>query len=1009
MTPEVAARFDALPRLDRANVLAAAIPCKVCSTPAPFFDVTDFGQTEIFGPTGIAVAWHRCPHCGFLFTPLCDDWTPDEFRRFIYNDDHTLIDGEYVDARPRGVVKWMAEMLADHKDARILDYGGGNGRFAQLMREAGFHRLEAYDPISIPERPVGPFDIITCMEVIEHSPTPVETLADMRSFLAEEGVILLSEVLQPADIDKIKCSWWYCGTRNGHISTFADRTLVELCRPKGLVYHRAVGGLHAMRRGQRFLDLANRQGPPLEYHRLGAPDHGTSEKFHGMEDIPGWRFRWTAAATIEWSIDVAPGTGRIQVLIPFRNQSRGGFASECRISLGDAEVTATVRESSLFAEFDAPDPGPVTVTLRTPPLNQGAGADSRSVGIALRVVPGVALFESTDRHRAAPEHQTDPRADNLGSALKLIASDVSAWREARRLEMDHLKQTDGIDLKEQLEGYVRFSGPNWHHSFTQVMDLVAGKLWTNGRQLTRGEVFGEAGELRPERGRVLLPGVDTRYLRAAQIDEFERFELLPEFENPYTEFALPYPLNRNMGKAKAPPFSVYRARAADLFLSALGYQLFRADDGTYFPAASTRAYSEVAMAGPHVTVDGCVVVVQDAFEGTNFSHFLFDWVPRIGHFLKSGIENPLACMFIMGGIPSDFHVHVVQALCDIYALSENQFIFPRQPEIWHITGSVYFFSDLGKGSMHPANMAHPLSIAIIREVCSRIQTAAGEIKRIYISRGDTPLRRIANEAELFQELKSFGFVEIQLGTLPYLEQVKLVRGAEVIVAPHGMGLTHIAFHEGQPLIVELHNPAIGTDTYAFPARALGFKYRPVLGIDLGGYTQHFTISPRDVANVLLEEGLAPLGEADGDALSRIQTKFLGGVQSVRATEVYDVSPLRPDGRVFRHERDDVTVQPDNNCGWLEVAGLVTGAVCHCSCDVWLPAFFKGGRVTLSCTGLALSAARPADPGKTDQWQTMTINGIVTKPLLNFVLRCDADAGVAFYSGGWRFEYGSGPN
>jgi hypothetical protein len=385
MTPELAARFAALPRLDRSNRMTAAIPCKICGGPAPFFDVKDFGIVDVFGPTGIIVPWHRCPACGFLFTTLCDDWTSDDFRRFIYNDDHLLADGDYLETRPRNTAAMMARLLADHRDMRILDYGSGIGLFARLMRESGFHRIEAYDPYSMPARPAGPFDIITCIETIEHSPTPVETLDDMRSLLADDGIILLGEVLQPANIDVIKCSWWYCGTRNGHVSTFADRTIVELCRPAGLIFHPAAAGPHALRRGSRFLDLAQRQGPALAYFRLGAPRSGAAAAFHGVEDIPGWQFRWTITDTIRWRVIVPPEAERVQILIPFCNQSRAGFAAECHIGLGDTQAVATIRESSLFAEFDAPMAGPVMVSLGTPPLREGANG-AKGVGIGLRVV-----------------------------------------------------------------------------------------------------------------------------------------------------------------------------------------------------------------------------------------------------------------------------------------------------------------------------------------------------------------------------------------------------------------------------------------------------------------------------------------------------------------------------------------------------------------------------------------------------------------------------------------------
>jgi hypothetical protein len=345
-------------------------------------------------------------------------------------------------------------------------------------------------------------------------------------------------------------------------------------------------------------------------------------------------------------------------------------------------------------------------------------------------------------------------------------------------------------------------------------------------------------------------------------------------------------------------------------------------------------------------------------------------------------------------------------VCEIYRLDDRQFIFPREPATWHVSGHIYFFSDLKAANMHPANMAHDRSIAIIRDVCSRIRTGIGDGKRIYISRGDTPLRRIANEAELFHQLESLGFIEVKLGSLPILEQIKLMRGADVIVAPHGMGLTHIAFHEGRPLIVELHNPTIGTDSYAFPAHALGFRYRSIVGTDLGEAANHFYIDPRQVMAVLTEEGVLPTPTVDDRAPSPVQSRFVGGVQSTGATETTDVAPAVANTLVYRHVRDDVSSQPDNNIGWLETSGLTKGRLYHCTCDVWLPSDFQGDGVTLSCSDLASILVRAADLRKRDQWQTISIDGTANAGLVNFVLRCDGTGAAVLYSAAWRF--GPGP-
>jgi hypothetical protein len=622
---------------------------------------------------------------------------------------------------------------------------------------------------------------------------------------------------------------------------------------------------------------------------------------------------------------------------------------------------------------------------------------------------GLIPLENVNEKCRVSKPQSDPRESNLLSTMTVIGSAVWAWREACRIELADLIENESIGIEEQLERYLRFGGPNWNDGRMRLMNRITDRLRAGGQDISRGDLFGADGEIKEEVVQAAIPSFTAHYLRAAQTDGFERFELLPEFDNPFAGLALPPPLNINMGKAKGPALVAYRTEAVDLFLSAMGYQLFRASDGIYWPAVSTRAYPQEAMECPHVTVDKCVVIVQDVFEGSSYAHFLLDWVPRLGNFLNSGLADPSCCVFVLGGVPSEFHVHVIRALCEIYSLSEKQFVFPQNPQIWHIAGSVYCFSDLKETIMHPAHMAHRRSMAIMREVCSHIRTSCGEGKRIYISRGDTPLRRIANETELFDQLRSFGFMEVRLGSIPFLEQVKLVRGADVIVAPHGMGLTHIAFHQGQPLILELHNPAIGTDAYAFIAHALGFKYRAILGTDLGGDAHHFNVLPQDVVRALSQEGISPVLKTDSDAPPGIHTKFMGGVQSIAASEVLEISPFRPHNAVYRHVRDDERMQPDNNVGWLEAAGLIKGGVYHCYCEVWIPSDFRGNQVIIECANLASAVAGRVNLASRDQWQTIGINGVATECVLNFVLRCDSDAGAVFYSSGWSVSFGAKVN
>lgn len=397
MKPDLASRLAALPKLAASNASSATLQCKICAAPAEFFDVTDFWKGSAFfrfGPSGIAVQHHRCRGCGFMWAPLFDDWTTEDFKHHIYNEEYGLVDGEYAGARPQRTAEHMAKWLEGFEKARILDYGSGAGLFTKHMREAGFDRITSFDPFSEPTRPTGRFDIITCFEVIEHSPTPVQTMRDLASFLGKDGCIILGESLQPPDIAKLRCGWWYCMPRNGHISFYTDRSLAALAGQAGLLFHPGAG-LHAFSRpaAGKFADLARRIGLPLFPITLGSPpatDNSPDIKtvWHGVESFSGVPTRWARAAEMSWRIIIPPCTPvSARIRIPFLGQVRPEFAAESRLTVDGADAKATVQDGAIVAECTIAEPAAVTITLRTPPVMVPARlAESptrRQLGIAV--------------------------------------------------------------------------------------------------------------------------------------------------------------------------------------------------------------------------------------------------------------------------------------------------------------------------------------------------------------------------------------------------------------------------------------------------------------------------------------------------------------------------------------------------------------------------------------------------------------------------------------------------
>ena len=98
-------------------------------------------------------------------------------------------------------------------------------------------------------------------------------------------------------------------------------------------------------------------------------------------------------------------------------------------------------------------------------------------------------------------------------------------------------------------------------------------------------------------------------------------------------------------------------------------------------------------------------------------------------------------------------------------------------------------------------------------------------KRIYISREDATRRRVHNFDEVHELLQSFGFAEYKLSDHSVREQVALFANADVIVSPHGAGLTNIIFSTSAS-IIELFGET-KKSTYYRLAEFMGHEYQPL--------------------------------------------------------------------------------------------------------------------------------------------------------------------------------------
>jgi capsular polysaccharide biosynthesis protein len=84
-----------------------------------------------------------------------------------------------------------------------------------------------------------------------------------------------------------------------------------------------------------------------------------------------------------------------------------------------------------------------------------------------------------------------------------------------------------------------------------------------------------------------------------------------------------------------------------------------------------------------------------------------------------------------------------------------------------------------------------------------VRKIASTGRRIYVSRNESKMRRVVNEDDLLPMLEKLGFEIVRPGLLPLAQQVREFASADVVVSPHGAGLTNILFCRPDAKLVEI--------------------------------------------------------------------------------------------------------------------------------------------------------------------------------------------------------------
>ncbi|MEJ8802714.1 glycosyltransferase family 61 protein [Pontibacter sp. H249] len=223
-------------------------------------------------------------------------------------------------------------------------------------------------------------------------------------------------------------------------------------------------------------------------------------------------------------------------------------------------------------------------------------------------------------------------------------------------------------------------------------------------------------------------------------------------------------------------------------------------------------------------------------ENNNY-HWFFDCLPRL-YFLLNTVQESIKII-----MRSDLPLYQLDTIKFILAdYPQAELVFIGKHEKWQLEEFIL-----------PSFMANPQSGFLPQPVGQWLQEkiwrgykvqAGVPKKRIYVSRANARTRRVLNEQELLPILAKYNVEVVRAEELTYQQQVQLFFDAEVVVAPHGAGLTNLLFSE-RCKVLELHPANLIKTHYFLLCKGFGFEYSAVVGT-AGDRLEDYTVDVREV-------------------------------------------------------------------------------------------------------------------------------------------------------------------
>jgi hypothetical protein len=239
-----------------------------------------------------------------------------------------------------------------------------------------------------------------------------------------------------------------------------------------------------------------------------------------------------------------------------------------------------------------------------------------------------------------------------------------------------------------------------------------------------------------------------------------------------------------------------------------------------------------------IVLEEAIVLSTYGIDG--YYHWLFDVIPKLLHFLKHSERNHNYKIIINGK-----RLAFKEEAFDLLNLKSNLILISESKK------DIFIKNCIIPDFVHPIGVPSITTIELIRnsfrnDSYKEVHSA----KKIYVGR-KSKRRNIINENLLINMLNDLGFVHNYLENMSFKDQINLFKSAEIIIGPHGAGLSNIVFSEHKFKLIELFPSSYNNACYFNIAMQLNADYL-FLEFDTWDKFDNFKVDIDRIRNKLIE-------------------------------------------------------------------------------------------------------------------------------------------------------------